>query len=123
MPGRGVVTALAVGAKPVLMGVVFFVTCHAGRGSHHSLVHRGRMAVATAQPLVRAVQFESGACIVVEIPQFPITRVVTLFASTAQCSSMDVIALVASIAVERGFVPVEDASVTTAARGSSMFSQ
>lgn len=116
-------TALAVGAKPVLMGIVFFVTRHAGGGGHHPHVHRGRMAVATAQPLVCAVQFESGARIVVEIPQFPIARVVTLFASTAQCSSMDVIALVASIAVERGFVLVEDASVTTATCGSSMFSQ
>lgn len=81
------------------------------------------MAVATAQPLMRAVQFESGARIVVEIPQFPITRVVTLFASTAQCSLMDVIALMASIAVERCFVLVEDAPVATATRDGSMFSQ
>lgn len=113
----------AVGAEPVLMGIVFFVTRHAGRGGHHSLVHRGRMAVATAQPLVRAVQFEGGARIVVEIPQFPIARVVTMFAPTAQCSSMDIIALVASIAVERCFVLVERASMTAPAHYRSMFSE
>ena len=69
------------------------------------------------------VVIEVGAGVVIEVPNSPIPSIVAIFASAAKPSTMSIVALMTRIAVERGFVFVEYAFVTTTARHNLMFAE
>lgn len=83
------------------MDVVRVVTAAAvaRRGRHP---HRFTMAVATEEPHVGAVERESGSCLVVEVPELPAVRVVTVVALRSEASAMHIHGCMTRRTVERG---------------------
>jgi hypothetical protein len=59
----------------------------------------------------------------IEVPDFPIARIVTVFASAPQLPSMGVVAFVAGIAVDGSFVLVEMSLVATVACHDTMLAE
>ena len=73
-------TALTLGAIAPFMLVVFLVTVDAGIGCKDFLAHRQLMAIIASNSLMAAVELETSAGVVIEIPNLPIAGVVAIFA-------------------------------------------
>jgi len=72
---------------------------------------------------VSTVQFEAGAGVVIELPNLPVPAIVAVFALAAKCATMNIVALMTSIAVDGGFVLIESAFVATVALRYTMLAQ
>lgn len=73
------------------------------------------MAGITGEPFVAAIQFECGPAIVIEVPQFPVSQAVAVLAFRPQFAPVDILALMAGVAVGRRLILIEAAGVTTLA--------
>lgn len=116
-------TTFTLRAEPASMGIVFFMTGHTGRREDDARVRRRRMTVMASESFVAAVQREAGAGVMIEVPDFPISRVVADVAPDPQLSTMDIVACVTSVAAKGRFVSVEDPFVATVARDRTMLAE
>jgi len=100
-PVCGFMATFALRAESTSMFIVFLVARHTGRRNDHAIVHRCGVAVITPQPFMCAVQFKFGACVVIEVPNLPIPRIMAVFATAAQLPAMNVVAFVTGMAFDR----------------------
>ena len=115
--------ALTLWAEPASVLVVFFMARRTGRREDDLLDHWHGVAVMTLQPFVSAVEFEVGTGIVIEVPDFPVACIVTILTTASQLPTMDVVALMTRIAVDGGFVLVQDALMATVALRYTMLAE
>lgn len=66
-------TPITLWAETSLMLVILLVTTDTGGRGCDLLVHARGMAGITIEPFMTAVKPESGPCIVIEVPQFPVS--------------------------------------------------
>jgi len=83
--------------------IILAVATDTADGKCHLIVRRRFMALRTADVLVLPFQFEIGS-IVVEIPIFPIARIVAIATIRAQRALMDVLLFVAGTAIRLGIL-------------------
>ncbi len=88
------------------MFVIRLVARHTSRGDGDCVLHRRVVAIVASQSFVSSVELESSSFIMIIVPKLPIPRIVTVFASGPQLSTMLVAALMAGIAVCGGLVLV-----------------
>ena len=81
------------------------------------------MAIVAPQPFMFSVKLKFGAYVVIEVPDFPIARIMTVFASVSQLQTMGIVALVTRVAVDGSFVFVEDLFVATVAGHHTMLAE
>lgn len=86
-------------------------------------LHRCLVAVVAPQSFVRSIQLEFGASVVVEVPQLPIPRIVTVLTSIPELSTMGVVGLVTGVTVNRGLVLVEAPRMATVTRHHTMLAE
>lgn len=122
-PVCGLMATFASGAEPVSVSIVFSMTREAGRRKDDVLVHRSGVTVMASHSFVSTIQCEAGACVVIEVPNFPIPRIVTILASRAQSSMVGILALMTRIAVNGCFVFIERAFVATVALRRTMLAE
>ena len=115
--------ALTLWAEPASVLVVFFMACCTGRREDDLLDHWHGVAVMTLQPFVSAVEFEVGTGIVIEVPDFPVACIVTILTTASQLPTMGVAALMTRVAVDGGFVLVQDAFMATMALRYTMLAE
>ncbi len=70
--------SVALRAQFSLMLIIFLMAGNTGGLRPHFLIHRRCMAVIAVQLLVPTIKFKSSSFVVVEVPNFPVTRVVTV---------------------------------------------
>jgi hypothetical protein len=99
------------------MLVILLVTTDTGGGGFDLLVHPLGVAGITIEPFMSSVEFEAGPCIVMKVPEFPVSYVVAVLALCTQPSPMDVLALMTAIAGGGCFVLVQLPRVATFAEG------
>ena len=97
------------------MFVVFGVAGHAGAGGRHLFVHRNAVALIARHVLVTSVQLEFRLHVVVEIPNFPVTRIVTGFTEAPEAFLVHVGRSVAGRTLGRGLVRIQFSGVTAVA--------
>ncbi len=95
------------------MFVILLVTTDAGGGGFDLVVHALGVAGITIEPFVSAVEFKTGQCIVIKVPEFPVSYVVAVLALCTQPSSMDVLALMTAIAGGGCFLLIQLSCVAT----------
>jgi hypothetical protein len=86
--------------RTIVLVILVMATCTTG-GQFQFSEYRGFMAIGTLEILVLALQLETGL-VVVEIPIFPVARVVTSFAIRAQRTFMHILLFMARPAVRLG---------------------
>ena len=69
-----------------------------------------------------AVQLESGSCIVIKVPEFPVSYAVAVLALRAQPAPVHIVLLVASVAGRGRLVLIQPSRVAALASGGSVFS-
>ena len=79
------------------------------------------MAGITIEPFVSAIQLESGPCIVIKVPEFPVSYAVALLALRAQPAPVHIVVLVAGVAGRGRLVLIQPSRVAALASGSSVF--
>lgn len=99
------------------MLVILLVTTDAGGGGFDLLVHGLGVAGITIEPFMSAIEFEAGLCIVIKVPEFPVSDVVAVLALCTQPSSMDVLAFMTAMAGGGSFVLVQLPRVAKFAEG------
>jgi len=67
-----------------------------------------------------AIEFEAGPCIMMKVPEFPVSYVVAVLALCTQPSSMDVLATMTAVAGGGSFVLVQLPRVATFAEGNAV---
>jgi hypothetical protein len=72
---------------------------------------------------VLPVKLEAGASVVIEVPNLPIPRIVTVFAAAAQLPAMDVVTFVTGRAFDRGFILVKVPFMAAVAHYHSMLAE
>ena len=88
--------------KGTVMFVIFFMTCKTGGRQSYLFIHRREVTVDTFQLAMLACQFKVGF-IVVKIPVFPITGVVTRLTTGTLSAFVHVVNLMARPAVRLRF--------------------
>ena len=73
LPERCFMTALALWAETSVMLVILFVATDTGGRCFDLLVHALGVTGITIEPFVSAIEFEAGACVVIEVPEFPVS--------------------------------------------------
>ena len=81
------------------------------------------MAVITPQSFVCTVDLKCGAGVMIEVPNLPISRIVTVFAPLPQFPAMDIVAFVAGKAVNGSFIFIQGSLVATVAHHHSVFAE
>jgi len=94
---------LAMIPECAIVFIILAVATDTADGQRHLGVSRRFMALRTADVLVFPFQFEIGS-IVVEIPIFPITRVVAISTIRAQRALMNILLFVAGTAIRLGIL-------------------
>jgi hypothetical protein len=115
-------TPVTLGAETSLMLVIFFVTTDTGGRGFDLLVHAPGVAGIAVEPFMTAVKLESGPCIVIKVPEFPVSYAVAVLAFCAQPASVHIVLLVAGVAGRGRFVLIQPSLVATLASGGSVFS-
>ena len=115
-------TALALWAETSVMLVILLVTTHTGGRWCDLLVHALCVAGITIEPFVSAIEFEAGARVVIEVPEFPVSYAVAVLALRAQPALVHIVLLVAGVAVRGRLVLIQPSRVATFAGGGSVFS-
>ena len=113
-------TAVTLWAETSLMLVIFFVATDTGGRCFDLLVHALGVTGITIEPFVSAIEFEAGACVVIEVPEFPVSKTVAVLAFRTQPAQMLIVLLVASVAGRGRLVLIQQSSVATLASGGSM---
>ena len=113
-------TSVTLWAEASVMLVILLVTTDAGRRGYDLLVHTFGVTGITIEPFMSAVEFEAGPCIVIKVPEFPVSYVVAVLALCTQPSSMDVLATMTAKAGGGGFVFVQLPRVATFAESNPM---
>lgn len=113
LPVRCFMTSVTLWAKTSVMFVILLVTTDAGGGGFDLVVHALGVAGITIEPFVSAVEFKTGPCIVIKVPEFPVSYVVAVLALCTQPSSMDVLALMTAIAGGGCFLLIQLSCVAT----------
>lgn len=85
------------------MPVILVVAADAGSGQCQFFVYRSLVTIDALEILVFSLQLESGF-IVVEIPVFPVARVMASVAGCTQCAFMDVLLLVTRKTIRLGIL-------------------
>ena len=81
------------------------------------------MAGVTIEPFMTAVKLESGPCIVIEIPEFPVSYAVAVLALRAQPAPVHIVVLVADVAVRGRLVLIQPSRVATLAGRCAMLAE
>ena len=68
------------------------------------LVHALGVAGITIEPFVSAIEFEAGAHVVIEVPEFPVSYAVAVLALRAQPAPVRIVLLMAGVAGRGRFV-------------------
>jgi hypothetical protein len=104
-PVTAFVTTFATVAEVAVVHIVLVMATAASHGYQYFLVHRLHVAGVAIAPdlLVRPVQFEIGL-VVIEVPRFPIARVVASLAFRTQLALMRVFFFVARPAIRLGIL-------------------
>ena len=102
------------------MFVILLVTTDAGGGGFDLVVHALGVAGITIEPFVSAVEFKTGPCIVIKVPEFPVSYIVAVLALCTQPSSMNVLALMTAMASGGCFVLVHLPRMATFAESNPM---
>jgi hypothetical protein len=79
------------------------------------------MAGITIEPFVSAIEFEAGARVVIEVPEFPVSYAVAVLALRAQPAPVRIVLLVAGVAVPGRLVLIQPSRVAALASGGSVF--
>ena len=79
-PERCLVTAFTLRTVAALVLVVFLVAGDTGVWSHDLPGHRLCMAIVTRDSLMAAIELELCAGVMIEVPNFPVSSVVAIFA-------------------------------------------
>jgi hypothetical protein len=78
------------------------------------------VASITIEPFMPTIEFEAGPCIVIKVPEFPVSYVVAVLALCTQPSPMDVLATMTAMAGGGSLVLVQLPSVATFAEGNAV---
>jgi len=113
-------TSVTLWAKASVMLVILPVTTDTGGGGFDLLVHALGVASITIEPFMPTIEFEAGPCIVIKVPEFPVSYVVAVLALCTQPSSMNVLALMTAMASGGCFVLVQLPRVATFAESNPM---
>lgn len=81
-------------AKSTIMLIIFVMAPDTTGGQDYFFDNRCFVAFRTANIFVFSLQLEAGL-VVIEVPIFPIARVVTRLATRSQCALMDVLLFMA----------------------------
>ena len=103
------------------MLVIFLVTTDTGGGGFDLLVHARGVARITIEPFVSAIEFETSARVVIEVPDLPVSDAVAVLALRAQPEPVHIVLLVAGVAGRGRLVLIQPSRVAALARGGSMF--
>lgn len=103
------------------MLVIFLVTTDTGGGRFDLLVHARGVARITIEPFVSAIEFETSARVVIEVPDLPVSDAVAVLALRAQPEPVHIVLLVAGVAGRGRLVLIQPSRVAALARGGSMF--
>ncbi len=66
-------TSVTLCAETSFVLIIFLVTSDAGRRCGDLFVHALSMAGITIEPFVSSIEREAGPCIMIEIPEFPVS--------------------------------------------------
>jgi len=117
------VAAFTLWTEAAFMLVVFLMATRAGRRGGDLAGHRGLMTAITVHAFVAAIELKAGAGIVIEVPDFPISGVVAVFAGRAESSAVDIVVFVAGMAGSRSLVSVERSRVAVFTGGGPMLAE
>jgi len=116
-------TALTLRAKRASVFIVFLMARRTSRRDDDVLVHRCCVAIIAPQSFVLSVKLEFCACVVIEVPNLPISKIVAVYTTDPQSSAMDVVAFVTGKAVDGSLVFVEGPFVATVAHHRTMLAE
>ena len=80
------------------------------------------MAGITIEPFMTAVKLESGPCIVIKVPEFPVSDAVAVLALRAQPAPVHIVIFVAGIAGRGRLVLIQPSLMAALASGGTVFS-
>jgi hypothetical protein len=75
----------------------------------------------TIEPFVSAIEFEAGARVVIEVPEFPVSYAVAVLALRAQPAPVRIVLLVAGVAVRGRLVLIQPSRMAALASDGSVF--
>lgn len=81
------------------------------------------MAGITIESFMAAIERESGSCVVIEVPKFPVSNAVATLAIRAQPAPVDIVLLVAGVAVRGCLVLKQPSFVATLAGRCAMLAE
>jgi len=113
-------TSFTLWAETSVMLVILLVTTDTGRRGYDLLVHTLGVTGITIESFMSAVEFEAGPCIVIKVPEFPVSYIVAVLALCTQPSSMNVLALMTAMASGGCFVLVHLPRMATFAESNPM---
>src|SRR5512139_880750 len=96
------VAALAIPPEAAVVNVHVLVTAHARARDGSPAVHGKLVAGEAIEPAVLAVEGETSAPVVIEVPLFPVARVVAVLAPRTEPELVLVVLAVAGVAVRLG---------------------
>ncbi len=70
-----------------------------------------------------AIELESGSCVVIEVPEFPVANTVAVLALCTQPAPVHIVFLVAGVAVRRRLVLIQPSRMATFAGRCAMFAE
>jgi hypothetical protein len=105
------------------MLVVLLMTTDTRRGGVDLLVHALGVTGVTIEPFMAAVKLESGPCVMVEVPELPVSQAVAVLAFRAQPAPVHIVLVVAGIAVCGRLVLKQASLVATLAGRCAMLAE